>query len=85
MLKPLGDFNVYKEYGRIYVDLEDYDFTPGSHAFIRATEGTIQSRIPPRLKIREGASIELPHVMVLIDDPQKQLIEKLYQQKDSLV
>ena len=66
------------------IDLEDYDFTPGSHAFIRATEGTIQSRIPPRLKIREGASIELPHVMVLIDDPQQQLIEKIYQQKDSL-
>ena len=66
------------------IDLEDYDFTPGSDALIRATEGTIQSRIPPRLKIREGASIELPHVMVLIDDPQKQLIEQLYQQKESL-
>lgn len=64
------------------IDLEAYDFTPGTSALIRATEGTIQSRIPPRLKIREGAPIELPHVMVLIDDPKKQLIESLYAQKD---
>jgi len=66
------------------IDLEDYDFTPGSSSLIRATEGTIQSRIPPRLKIREGASIELPHVMVLIDDPKKQLIEPLFEQKEEL-
>lgn len=65
------------------IDLEAYDFTPGS-SLIRATEGTIQSRIPPRLKIREGANIEIPHVMVLIDDPKKQLIEPLYQQKELL-
>lgn len=63
------------------IDLETYDYTPGSSSLIRATEGTIQSRIPPRLKIREGASIELPHIMVLIDDPQKQLIEKLYEER----
>ena len=66
------------------IDLDAYDFTPGTSALIRATEGTIQSRIPPRLKIREGASIEVPHVMVLIDDPKQQLIESLYHKKETL-
>lgn len=64
------------------IDLETYDYTPGSSSLIRATEGTIQSRIPPRLKIREGATIEVPHIMVLIDDSKKQLIEKLYEEKE---
>lgn len=53
------------------VDLEQYDFTPGSGALIRATEGTVLSRIPPRVKVRKDAPIELPHVMLLIDDPNK--------------
>jgi hypothetical protein len=51
------------------LDLEQYDFSKGSTSPIRATEGTILDRIPPRVKIREGASIELPHSMVLLDDP----------------
>ena len=57
------------------VDLEDYDYTPGSGALIRATEGTILSRIPPRVKVREHAPIELPHIMILIDDPDRTVIE----------
>ncbi|MCQ2493618.1 MAG: DUF1015 domain-containing protein [Lachnospiraceae bacterium] len=59
------------------VDLEQYDFTPGSGALIRATEGTVLSRIPPRVKVRENAPIELPHVMLLIDDPDRTVIEPL--------
>ena len=51
------------------VDLEDYDFDPKNPTLIRATEGTVISRIPPRVKIREHAAIELPHVMLLVDDP----------------
>lgn len=53
----------------VCLDLEQYDFSKGSTSPIRATEGTILERIPPRVKIREGAAIELPHIMVLIDDP----------------
>ena len=60
------------------VDLEEYDFTPGSGAMIRATEGTIRERIPPRLRIREGAPLECPHVMLLLDDPAHTVIEPLY-------
>lgn len=60
------------------VDLEEYDFTPGSGAMIRATEGTIRERIPPRLRIREGAPLECPHVMLLLDDPTHTVIEPLH-------
>ena len=59
------------------VDLDQYDFTPGSGALIRATEGTVLERIPPRVKVRQNAPVELPHVMLLIDDPDKTVIEPL--------
>lgn len=59
------------------VDLDQYDYTPGSGALIRATEGTVLSRIPPRVKVRQDAPIELPHVMLLIDDPDATVIEPL--------
>lgn len=59
------------------VDLDQYDFTPGSGALIRATEGTVLSRIPPRVKVRQDAPVELPHVMLLIDDPERTVIEPL--------
>ena len=59
------------------IDLEQYDFTPGSGALIRATEGTVLSRIPPRVRVRQDAPVELPHVMLLIDDPDRTVIEPL--------
>ncbi|MCI8435700.1 MAG: DUF1015 domain-containing protein [Clostridia bacterium] len=51
------------------IRLDDYEYAPGNYALIRATEGTIAERIPPRVKIRKFAPLELPHVMLLIDDP----------------
>lgn len=51
------------------VDLEQYDFSVGSKSAVRATEGTVLERIPPRVAIREHASLELPHIMLLVDDP----------------
>jgi hypothetical protein len=59
------------------LDLEQYDYSVNSKSLIRATEGTIVDRIPPRLKIRNGAVLEIPHIMVLIDDPDKTIIENL--------
>ena len=59
------------------VDLEEYSFELGSQTLIRATEKTVVERIPPRMKIRENALLELPHIMILIDDPKKQIIESL--------
>ncbi len=61
----------------IATDLEAYDFNKGSKSLTRATEGTVIERIPPRLRIRAGAPVELPHIIILIDDPEKTVIEPL--------
>lgn len=68
----------------VALDLEAYDFTPGSASLIRATEGTVLERVPPRARIRAGAQVELPHVMMLIDDPACTVIEPLLKRRDSL-
>ncbi len=61
-------------------DLERYDFHAGSQALIRATEGTVLERIPPRTKVRQGAALELPHVMLLVDDLARTVISPLAEQ-----
>ncbi len=66
------------------IDLEAYDYKKGSSSMIRATEGTVLSRIPPRVKIRRDAVLEAPHVLLLIDDPKKTVIEPLYENKKGL-
>lgn len=78
-------FSGVKRYGLIAaLDLEDYSFSPNEKPKIRATEGTIIERLPPRVKIREGAPMEFPHIMILIDDSLKTVIEPEVLQKDSL-
>ena len=62
------------------LDLDQYDYAPGSQTLIRATEGTIVERIPPRMHIREKALLELPHILVLIDDPQHTVLQPLIEQ-----
>lgn len=57
------------------IDLEDYDYSKGSTTLTRATEGTVLERIPPRVAIRRGAALEMPHIMILIDDPERTVIE----------
>ena len=64
------------------VDLESYDFTPGTDLPVRASEKTIVERIPPRLKIRRGAALEATHVLMLVNDPKKLLIEPLKETKE---
>lgn len=59
------------------VDLEDYSYEMGSQTLIRATEKTVIERIPPRMKVRENALLELPHIMILIDDEKKDIIESI--------
>ncbi len=63
------------------LDLEKYDYNKGAQSLIRATEGTILDRLPPRIRVRENAPIELPHIMVLIDDPQCTVIEPLFNEQ----
>lgn len=66
------------------IDLDSYDYTPGAAAPIRATEETVAERIPPRMRIREGAPLELPHIMVLVDDPGMTLVEPVYTRRERL-
>ena len=64
------------------VDLEKYDYNEGSTSEIRATEKTVLERIPPRVQIRKDASLELPHILMLIDDAEKTVIEPLAELKE---
>lgn len=66
------------------VDLEAYDYAPGTKPAIRPSESTVVERIPPRLKVRRGALLETPHVMMLADDSSKTLIEPIGLQKEKL-
>jgi len=64
------------------LDLDQYDYAPGSQTLIRATESTIVERIPPRMRIRENALLELPHILVLIDDPLHTVLQPLVEQAE---
>lgn len=66
------------------IDLEEYDYSKGSTSSVRATEATVVERIPPRIKVRSGASLELPHIMILIDDENKTVVEPVGEDKDSM-
>ena len=66
------------------LDLEEYDYHPDSSSRIRATEGTVLERIPPRVRVRENAPLEFPHIMMLIDDLQRTVIEPLSARRDKL-
>lgn len=66
------------------IDLEAYDYHPGSQSPVRATEATVLERIPPRMQVRENALLELPHIMILINDEQKTVIEACGMQKQEM-
>ena len=68
----------------IAVDLEKYDYSEKSDSLIRPTEKTVVDRLPPRIKIREKASLDLPHILFLIDDEEGLVVEYLYSKKDKL-
>ncbi len=66
------------------VDLEAYDYSPGSSSPIRPTEGTVVERLPPRMAVRRGAPLECSHILLLCKDPGKTVIEPLYRQREAL-
>ena len=66
------------------IDLEEYSFEKGSTSQVRATEATVIERIPPRIKVRENAPLELPHIMILIDDEKNTVIEPLSECKSQM-
>ncbi len=66
------------------IDLEGYDYRAGSTSLIRATEGTVLERVPPRAAVRRGAALEMSHVMLLLDDFMQSVVEPLYQKRQTL-
>ena len=66
------------------VDLETYDYSVGSVSAIRATEKTVVERIPPRMRVRRDATVEMPHILMLCDDHEKVLIEPVTAKRDTL-
>ena len=66
------------------LDLEDYDFSPDSASPVRATEGTVASRLPARVRVREGAALEMPHTMVFIDDEADRVLATLTAKRAAL-
>jgi len=59
------------------IDLDQYEWLPEARPLIRCTEGTVPERLPPRMDIRRGAPLELPHVLLLIDDDTDSLLPAL--------
>ena len=66
------------------LDLDQYDYHPQANVPVRATEATVQERIPPRMRVRRGAPLEMPHVLLLCDDQKKSIIEPLTAEKENM-
>lgn len=88
--QPKGFMLVERSFGKKYsrcglvveIDLEAYEYKKGAHSLVRPTEMTVEERIPPRLRVRQKAAVELPHIMLLIDDPDCTVIEPLMAAKN---
>ena len=84
LVERITDYGVKRLGLVISIDLEEYSYKRGVECSIKASEATIVERIPPRLKIRKDAPIELPHTLLLFNDPNKTIIEPLYNNRKSL-
>lgn len=84
LVERVTDYGVRRLGLMISIDLEEYSYKRGVPCSIKASEATIVERIPPRLKIRKDAPIELPHTLVLFDDKDKTIVEPLYAKRNTL-
>ena len=84
LVERVTDYGVRRLGLMISVDLEEYSYKRGVPCSIKASEATIVERIPPRLKIRKDAPIELPHTLVLFDDKDKTIVDPLYANRNAL-
>ena len=82
VLRRIGDD--FRRGLMVCLDLEHYDYTKGAQTLIRATEGTILERLPPRIRIRKQATLECPHILVLFDDPQDTVFGPIDEYLESL-
>ena len=84
LVERVTDYGVRRLGLVISIDLEEYSYKRGVDCSIKASEATIEERIPPRLKIRKDAPIELPHTLLLFDDKEKTIVEPLYAKRKEL-
>ena len=84
LVERITDYGIRRLGLVLSIDLEEYSYERGVPCSIKASEATIVERIPPRLKIRKDAPIELPHTLLLFDDKEKSIIEKLYENRKEL-
>ncbi len=84
LVERITDYGVRRVGLVLSIDLEEYSYERGVPCSIKASEATIVERIPPRLKIRKDAPIELPHTLLLFDDKEKTIIEPLYDNRQNL-
>lgn len=84
LVERITDYGVRRLGLVLSIDLEEYSYKRGVPCSIKASEATIEERIPPRLKIRQDAPIELPHTLLLFDDKDKTIVEPLYKNRDKL-
>ena len=84
LVERITDYGVRRLGLVLSIDLEEYSYKRGVICSIKASEATIEERIPPRLKIRKDASIELPHTLLLFDDEDREIVEPLYEKRNEL-
>ena len=84
LVERVTDYDVRRLGLVISIDLEEYSYKRGVPCSIKASEATIEERIPPRLRIRKDAPIELPHTLLLFDDKDREIVEGLYAKRDTL-
>ena len=84
LVERVTDYGVRRLGIVLSIDLEEYSYKRGVLCSIKASEATIEERIPPRLKIRKDAPIELPHTLLLFDDKEKTIVEPLYEKRNEL-
>ena len=84
LVERVTDYGVRRLGIVLSIDLEEYSYKRGVPCSIKASEATIEERIPPRLKIRKDAPIELPHTLLLFDDKEKTIVEPLYEKRNEL-
>lgn len=76
-VKRIDSLGNLREGLMIAIDLEEYDYTPQNNAVIKATEKTVVERLPARIEVRQGASLEFPHIMLLMDDEKDEIFGKI--------
>lgn len=84
LVERITDYGVKRLGIVLSIDLEEYSYLRGATSIVKASEATIIERIPPRLKIRKDAAIELPHTLLLFKDKNKTIVEELYKNRDKL-